>query len=195
MIFAIIMAGGLGTRLKVPNEKPIFNFKDKPLISHVIENLEESSLFDKIFIAISPNTPNTKEYLSTIDNIDIIDTPGIDYLYDLSFILDLFEKNSPDDTLLFINADLPLIDGEILKSVLDSYFKSNKDSLSVYVPVEIFDELGLSYSYEYNGLVPSGLNILRSENIIQEQEELIISNPRLAININTLHDVDVANDF
>jgi adenosylcobinamide-phosphate guanylyltransferase len=52
--------------------------------------------------------------------------------------------------------------------------------------------LGLQYSYEFNGCVPSGLNILRSENIIQEETQLVIKKVELALNINTIPDSEIA---
>ena len=187
------MAGGMGTRLKVPVEKPLFKLHDKPLIKYVVDNLEASKLIDEIIIAVSPNTCETTEYLKSLDcDLNILDTSGDDYLKDLSFILDYFEKKSKDDILLFINADLPFISTETIDYVLDCYFKSDKDALSVVVPVEVFDELGLDYSYEFNGCVPSGLNILRSENIIQDETQLILKKVELALNINTIPDSEIA---
>ena len=147
MIYAILMAGGKGTRLKVPEEKPLFKLRDKPLINFVLENLKASKLIDKIVIAVSPNTVETTEYLKDINgDYTILDTSGEDYLTDLSYILDYFEKKSPDDILLFINADLPFISTETIDHVLKYYLESPKDALSVLVPVEIFEELGLDYS-------------------------------------------------
>ena len=187
------MAGGMGTRLKVPVEKPLFKLHDKPLIKYVVDNLKASKLIDDIIIAVSPNTCETTRYLESLDeDLKILDTSGEDYLKDLSYILDYFEKKSKDDTLLFINADLPFISTETIDHVLDCYFKSDKDALSVVVPVEVFDELGLDYSYEFNGCVPSGLNILRSENIIQDETQLILKKVELALNINTIPDSEIA---
>ena len=110
----------------------------------------------------------------------------------MSYILDYFEKKSSEDTLLFINADLPFISTETIDYVLEYYSKSLKDALSTLVPVEIFKDLGLNYSYEFNGYVPSGLNVLRSVNIVQEEDQLIIPKRELALNINTLLDSEVA---
>ena len=187
------MAGGRGTRLEVPCEKPLFKLKEVPLIKYVLDNLNQSKLIDKIIIAVSPNTCKTTQYLKSLDyDFEILDTSGKDYLTDLSYVLDYFEKKSKDDTLLFINADLPFICAETIDDVLNHYFKSDKDALSVLVPVEIFEELGLDYSYEFDGNVPSGLNILRSENIIQEESNIIIPKVELALNINTLLDSKVA---
>ena len=86
------MAGGRGTRLKVPCEKPLFKLHDKPLIKFVLDNLNSSKLIDKVVIAVSPNTPETVDYLKSLDDdFQILDTSGKDYLTDLSYILYYFE--------------------------------------------------------------------------------------------------------
>jgi len=196
MIYAILMAGGMGTRLEVPCEKPLFKLCGKPLIKYVIDNLNASKLIDKIIIAVSHHTRETTKYLNSLEgNFEILDTSGDDYLTDLSFILDYFEKESSEDTLLFINADLPFISTETIDCVLEYYSESDKDALSTLVPVEIFKELGLNYSYEFDGNVPSGLNVLRSVNIVQDEDQLIIPKKELALNINTLLDSKVAEKF
>ncbi len=187
------MAGGRGTRLKVPCEKPLFKLHDKPLIKFVIDNLNSSRLVDEIIIAVSPNTCETTEYLKSLDGgFRILDTSGDDYLKDLSFILDYFERKSKKDILIFINADLPFISSETIDDVIEYYLDSDKDALSVVVPVEVFEDLGLDYSYEYEGNVPSGLNILRSENIIQDENQLVLDKVELALNINTIPDSEIA---
>lgn len=192
MIYAIVMAGGRGTRLKTPVEKPLFKIQDKPLIKYVLDNLDSSKLVEKVIIATSPNTPETSDYIGNFD-YDILDTPGVDFLHDLSLILDYFEKNSPDDVLLFINADLPFISGKCIDYILKSYFKQGKDALSTLIPVSIFNDLDLKYEYEYQGLVPVGVNILRSVNKIQDEYQLVMEKEEFAFNINTLQDADVAN--
>lgn len=194
MIYAIVMAGGRGTRLKTPVEKPLFKLQNKALIKYVLDNLDSSKLVEKIIIATSPNTPETSEYIRDFD-YDILDTPGIDYIHDLSFILDYFEKKSPEDILLFINADLPFIWGDCIDFILNSYFKSKKEALSTLIPVDIFERLNLKYEYEYKGLVPVGVNILRSVNRIQDEYQLVLDREELAFNINTLQDADVANKY
>ena len=193
MIYAIVMAGGRGTRLKVPTEKPLFKLHTKPLIKYVIDNVSSSKLIDDVIIAVSPNTPKTEKYLRGLnDDFKILDTSGDDYIKDLSYILDFFEKKSPDDILLFINADLPFISTKTIDEVLNHYFTTSYDALSVVVPVEVFDNLGLNYEYEYKGLVPSGLNVLKSKNIIQEESQLVFSKVELALNINTILDSEIA---
>ncbi|WP_019268420.1 GTP--adenosylcobinamide-phosphate guanylyltransferase CobY [Methanobrevibacter smithii] len=196
MIYAIVMAGGRGTRLKVDVEKPLFKLHDKPLIKYVLDNISSSKLVEDVVIAVSSHTQETTKYLESLNgNFQILNTSGIDYLNDLSYILTLFESKSKNDILLFINADLPFISGETIDFVLTKYLESAKDSLSTQVPVEIFKKLDLEYSYEFNGSVPSGLNVLRSVNEIQEEEQLILPKIELALNINTLKDSIVAEKF
>ena len=194
MIYAIVMAGGRGTRLKTPVEKPLFRLHDKPLIKYVLDNLNSSKLVEKIIIATSPNTPETTDYIKNF-NHEILDTPGVDYLNDLSFILDYFENRSREDILLFINADLPFIDGHCIDYILKYYFESQKEALSTLIPVSIFKDLNLKYEYEYNGLVPVGVNILKSINKVQDECQLTIEKEELAFNINTLQDAEIANEY
>lgn len=196
MIYAIVMAGGRGTRLKVNVEKPLFKLHGKPLIKYVFDNISSSKLVEDVVIAVSPHTQETIKYLKSLNgNFQILNTSGIDYLNDLSYILTLFESKSKKDTLLFINADLPFVSGETIDFILTNYLESSKDSLSVQVPVEIFKKLDLKYSYEFNGVVPSGVNVLRSVNEIQDEDQLILPKIELALNINTLKDSIVAEKF
>ena len=63
MIIALVMAGGKGLRLKSDIEKPLYPLKDKPLMSYVLDNINESKLIEKTVVAVSPNAPNTKDFV------------------------------------------------------------------------------------------------------------------------------------
>ena len=188
------MAGGRGTRLKTPVEKPLFKLHNEPLIKYVLDNLNSSKSVEKIIIATSPNTPKTSDYIKNF-SYEILDTPGVDFVHDLSFILDFFESKSREDILLFINADLPFISGKCIDYIINSYFESQKEALSTLIPVTIFENLNLEYEYEYKGLVPAGVNILRSINRVQDEHQLVLNKEELAFNINTLQDADAANKY
>jgi len=209
MIIAIIMAGGKGTRLKSNVEKPLLEFNSKTLIDHVLENLSNSKYIEMIVVATSPHTPKTTEYitkkiknnLNNLNNLsnspnkireEYIETPGKGYIEDLSYLLERQEKNSKNNVLVMINVDLPFISSTIIDNVLEEYFKSEKIAMSVQVPIAIYEKLGIKPTYESNGFVPSGLNILISRNIEQVEEKLIIPKVELALNINTLEDIDIA---
>lgn len=209
MIIALVMAGGKGLRLKSEIEKPLYPLRNKPLMQYVLENIKESEFIEKTVVAVSPNAPKTKDFL--INDLDFskfdssfydsdkkdyyLDTLGEGFVDDLSNILEVFEKRSKEDILIFINADLPLARGEILDEILNHYLSQDKPALSTLVPVEIFEEYGLPYSYEFNGNVPSGINILRSENVVQEEELLIISRHELIFNVNTIAIATSVTDF
>jgi len=212
MIIAILMAGGKGTRLKSSIEKPLFKLKSCALIDHVLNNLSNSKYIEKIVVATSPHTPKTTEYIAkkiennsnNLKNLnnshnkiieEYIETPGKGYIEDLSFLLDYFEKNSKNDLLVMINVDLPFVSSNIIDNVLEKYFKSEKIAMSVQVPIAIFNKYGIKPSYVFNNLVPSGLNILTSQNIEQVEEKLIIPKVELALNINTLDDIHLANEI
>lgn len=206
MIIALIMAGGLSTRLKSNIEKPLFEFNNKHLIDYVLDNLKQSKLIDSIVVAVSPNTPNTQEYLKTKNflnleyNIDYdtnyyIESPGEGYLDDLSYLLDFFEKISLNNTLVVLNADLPFISSFIIDDIIEEYFKINKPALSVQIPVDVYKKYNISFSYEYNGFVPAGFNILKSVNKIQDQYELTRWDIEFAFNLNSLEDVDLAYEL
>lgn len=209
MIIALVMAGGKGLRLESDIEKPLFPINDKPLISYVLDNINESKLIEKTVVAVSPHDPNTRDFLisefdfSQFDNSFYdsdkdnfyLDTLGKGYVNDLSNILEIFESKSKEDILFFINADLPLVNGEILDDILEYYLNQDKPALSTVVPVEIFEEYGLNYSYEFNGKVPSGINILRSENVVQDEELLIIPRYELIFNVNTIDTAILASKF
>jgi adenosylcobinamide-phosphate guanylyltransferase len=124
-----------------------------------------------------------------------LDTLGKGFVEDLSKILEIFESRSKKDILIFINADLPLVGADILDEILSYYLSQDKPALSVSVPVEIFDEYGINYSYEFNGNVPSGINILRSENVVQDEQLLIISRHELIFNVNTIETAILTNKF
>ncbi len=209
MIIALVMAGGKGLRLESEIEKPLYPLNEKPLMKYVLDHIKDSAIIEKTVVAVSPNAPNTKDYLINdlnFSNFDssfyesekkdyYLNTLGQGFVEDLSNILEIFEKRSKDDILIFINADLPLVTGDILDEILKYYLSQEKPALSTLVPVEIFEEYGVNYSYEFNGKVPSGINILRSENVVQDEELLIISRYELIFNVNTIETAILTNKF
>lgn len=124
-----------------------------------------------------------------------LNTSGDGYVDDLSHILSIFEKKSKDDVLIFINADLPLIQSDMIDEVIGFYLAQDKPALSTVVPVEIFEEYNIDYEYEFEGNVPSGLNILRSENVVQDEVILQVPKVEFAFNINTVETADEFNKF
>ena len=185
MVTALIMAGGKGTRMEMDVEKPLVEINGKPMIQYVINALKNTDKINKIIVATSKNTPETKIFLSK-HGIDIIETPGDGYVHDLGFIISNFQL---DDVLLTITADLPLITSDIIDYVLEEYAKSDKPAMSVLVPIDVFKKYNIKPTMMFENLIPSGLNILRSINKTQDEKVLIIRRIELALNINTCEDI------
>lgn len=203
MIIGIIMAGGKGSRLGLNVEKPLLELFDKPLIDYTLENMLNSKV-DKVILALSPNTPETLDYIcgkgivefdSFESDVSYFLTSGDGYLDDYNSILGVLEKFSREDTVVFINSDLPFVDSGVIDLVLDEYFSVDFDALSVFLPESVFVDLGLDFDYSFRGRVPVGLNVVRSENIVQSQFDLLLDIPYLALNINTENNLQVALKF
>lgn len=188
MVTALVMAGGKGTRMKFKGEKPLIKINGKPMINHVINALERANDIRNIVVATSKNTPQTRKLIEEL-GIETIETPGKGYIEDLRFILSESGIAGLNEILLTITADLPLIKSSTIDYVTRQYRKSDKPAMCVAVPVEVFQRYGLKPSMVFDGMVPSGLNILRRINKQQDEEVLIIKKMELALNINNCKDI------
>lgn len=194
MVIALVMAGGKGTRLKMDCEKPLLELADKHMIDYVLSSLSKSSYIKKVYVATSPHTPLTKQYL--IDrNYQIIDTPGKGYVDDLGFILRYFEKKHPNTTILTVSSDVPCIKTETYDLIINEYKKLDIEALNVAVPEKIFQKYGIKPTIVFDGMVPAGVNILSSLNKIQNEELLILEKIELALNINNSDDIEIFNTY
>ncbi|MEM2924671.1 MAG: NTP transferase domain-containing protein [Methanocellales archaeon] len=195
---AILMAGGKGSRLSLNVEKPLIEVRGRKLIDYVIKALYNPSI-DEILAVVSPSTLKTREYLrEKYPDIKVIVAPGKGYIADYIYAV---EKTGLREPFLLLAGDLPLITSAIIEEIIGAYFKVNKPALAVYVPLSLFEELGLKPTIVLEKfkikLVPSGINILHGAWIREEQEEYVyISNKvELAVNLNTLDDLKFAEEF
>lgn len=176
------MAGGKGSRLGYV-EKPLIKIDNKYLIDIVINSLLNSREIDKIFIATSPYTKNTKKYLlskyKNYDNIFLVDTYGFGFIVDINYCFKYF--NNP---FLVVSSDI-IVDSETINNII-SYFKGlNVEALSVYIPKDKY----VGSTKPYKNLVPAGINILSPKCGYQKEEVYILD--RLILNINTKYDLDL----
>ena len=95
-MIGLVMAGGKGTRMDIPEEKLLLEYR-KPIIFHVIDALKNSYCFSKVVVATSPNSPDTKRVLEE-RGIETLDTQGNGYVNDLNFLL----QKMDDLYLLFL---------------------------------------------------------------------------------------------
>jgi adenosylcobinamide-phosphate guanylyltransferase len=193
-VTAVVMAGGKGTRMNLPQEKPLLQVGKRPVIEHVLEALRNSKKVDEVIVAVSDYTPNTAKHLKTL-GIKTIKTPGKEYVSDLAYTIQTLKI----ETVLAIPADMPLITGEIVDEVIARYSECGKPTLAVAVPAETKQKLGmsLSYAFEHDNkcVIPAGINMIKGSRIKDgelEQEVYVIDKSEVAININTTNELKIA---
>ena len=193
-VTALVMAGGKGTRLDLDEEKPLLQLRGKPVIEYVLTALKNSKKVDKIVVAVSHHSPKTAKLMSR-SKISTITTPGKEYVFDLGYAV----KRLNLEFVLAIAADLPFISGEIIDFIIESYQKSGKPALSVVVPIETKEKMGLGVEYvtEFGDkrVVPAGINLIDGKRIEEEeldQEVCLIDLKEVAININTQKELEIA---
>lgn len=190
-MIGLVMAGGKGTRMNLDDEKLLLKYK-KPIILHVIDSLNNSNLFSKILAITSPNSPKTKKLLQE-NNIEIFDTPGIGYVEDLNLVL-----KAIDDQVLVTSGDLPLLDEEIIKKIVNQY-DSQKTWISILVTKKFLSSLGLESDYPVNFSDQvchyTGISLVNSKRITSletlDENYIIIDDKRLAFNLNSKQDYDL----
>ena len=185
------MAGGKGTRMESEKEKLLLKYK-KPVILHVIDSLRESECFSKILAITSKNSPQTKQLLEQIQ-IKTIETPGNGYVSDLNQIL-----SSLNETVLVTSGDLPFLDGEIIKNIVEMYDSENIWK-SIVVTKGFLESLHLKsnihVSHEGQDCFFTGISLVNAKQIkslenVKETHQ-ILDDKRVAFNLNTKQDYEL----
>jgi len=78
-MIGLVMAGGKGSRMEFSTPEKLLLEYEKPIIFHVIDSLNDSHCFSKVFAATSPNSPDTKFELEQ-RGIETLDTQEMDTL-------------------------------------------------------------------------------------------------------------------
>jgi adenosylcobinamide-phosphate guanylyltransferase len=191
---ALIMAGGSGTRLNL-GEKPLILIGGRPMISYVIDAFSAAG-FEPV-VVVSSITPMTMNWCRA-NGITVCRTDGAGYIEDMISAVRILDEQNP----LFISvADIPCITPEIIRTIAKAYSSSGKDGLSAWIPAGLVTSCrgGMPYRKTVNGAeaCPAGINILRGDLIDQPQDELelLLNEPGLALNVNTRDDRARAEDF
>ncbi|HLN89641.1 MAG TPA: nucleotidyltransferase, partial [Candidatus Binatia bacterium] len=101
---------------------------------------------------------------------------------------------------LAIAADLPLVKGEMIDSIVERYERCGKPALTVAVPLETKAKLGMSIEYSFKAdekdVVPAGINVIdghkRYGDEWLDQDIYLMSHHELAVNINTVQELKLA---
>jgi adenosylcobinamide-phosphate guanylyltransferase len=197
VITALVMAGGKGSRMSLSQEKPLLNINEKTMVEHVLTALTKAKKIDEIIVAVSDNTPKTAQHLKRF-SVKTLWTPGEGYVSDLRYAV----KKLGLKDVLTISADLPLVTGEILDTIVDRYMHSDKPAMTVIVPLETKEKLGLKGGYNIRIgdkiMVPTGINVIDGQRIGEgelEEEYFMIDKTQVALNVNTIQDLRIAEQL
>jgi adenosylcobinamide-phosphate guanylyltransferase len=193
-MLALIMAGGAGSRLNL-GEKPLIMIGKRPMISCVINAFRGAGCTP--VVATSYRTPMTQNWCR-VQGVEFCKTDGAGYIDDMIRAVRLLDEEKP----LFVSAsDIPGITPAIIRTISGAYRTSGKDACSVWVPAPGIRSSpeGMPCREEIRGIMacPAGVNILRGALIEQPQDELqlLLEEPRLALNVNTRADLAEAEIF
>jgi adenosylcobinamide-phosphate guanylyltransferase len=192
-MIGLVMAGGKGSRMEFPAPEKLLLEYEKPIIFHVIDSLNDSYCFSKVFAATSSNSPDTKYELEQ-RGIETLDTSGDGYVNDLNFLL-----QKMGGSIFVVSGDLPLLDKEIIQKLV----KFNTESIwtSFLVSKKFLNSLGLESNLLINygdiDCVHTGISIINADkiqNLDQVKENyIILDDKRIAFNLNTNEDFELLN--
>jgi adenosylcobinamide-phosphate guanylyltransferase len=191
---ALIMAGGSGSRLNL-GEKPLILIGGKPMISYIIDAFLSAGI--EPVVAVSPGTPMTMNWCRA-HAIAVNRTDGSGYVNDMISAVRMMDERLP---LFICVSDIPGITPEIIRTMAEVHRSSGKDGCSAWVPAGLANVCrgGMPYREQVNGIeaCPAGINILRGDIIERPQDELqiLLNEPGLALNVNTRADRARAEDF
>jgi len=191
-MIGLVMAGGRGSRMEFPAPEKLLLEYEKPIIFHVIDSLNDSHCFSKVFAATSPNSPDTKYELEQI-GIEILDTQGNGYVNDLNFLL-----QKMDGFVFVVSGDLPLLDEEIIQ-IMTEKFNSKNVWTSFLVSKKFLNSLGLESNLLINSgdidCVHTGISIINADKIQNldpvKENYIILDDKRIAFNLNTKKDYEL----
>jgi len=193
---ALIMAGGKGSRMGLPTEKPLLIFLDKPLIDWVADAIIDTKNVSEFYVVTSSNTPLTEKHCLA-KGWKVLRTDAKGYHNDLKQAVAEANLTGP---ILTMPSDVPAITGQVLDKIISAFEVCGKDFLAVFVPIKARQDLKLSISSidEYKGVwyAVSGVNIIDAAKIQGdgkiETSAIITQETEVLLNINTTKDLEVA---
>jgi bifunctional UDP-N-acetylglucosamine pyrophosphorylase/glucosamine-1-phosphate N-acetyltransferase len=124
--FAVILAAGKGTRMKSDKDKVLHPLLGKPMISHVIDNLEGLNLTKKV-VVISDGREDIKSLLK--NEVDfVVQHERLGTGHAVKMTRELLEKEI--GTTLVICGDTPLIKSETIAKLFEIH-QSNQADITI----------------------------------------------------------------
>ncbi|AEH25405.1 GTP--adenosylcobinamide-phosphate guanylyltransferase [Pyrococcus yayanosii] len=168
----IILAGGKSMRMG--REKPVLRVGDRPMLLRVYEAAEKVG---EVLVAVSKNAPKTRE-LCLKEKIPFVETPGSGYVTDVRWLLREFGP------FISAPADVPFVKFSDFYAFLKTF--DGRTSLTGVLPLRLVPR-------DLNPLIYRGYAIVGLNAVAEEGEEFFeLSNPLLALNVNTPDDLELA---
>lgn len=168
----VIMAGGRSSRMGA--EKPVLRVGGVPMLLRVYR---EAGNVDEVLVALSRNTPRTRE-LCLREGLPFVETPGKGYVEDVTYLL---RELGP---FISVSSDLPFVKGGDFRAMKRAF--DGRTSLTGVLPLKLVP--GDLNPVTYRGYAVVGLNAVGGEG----ERFLELSNPLLALNVNTPEDLKLA---
>jgi adenosylcobinamide-phosphate guanylyltransferase len=159
------------------------------MISRVIDAFNAAGC--EPVVVVSPNTPMTANWCRA-HGVAVVRTEGVGFVEDMVNAVHNLDENNP---LIISVSDIPCITPEIITTIIQSYLQCRTDALSTWVPAFRVKSCrgGMPYHTQIGDVeaCPAGVNILRGDAIgaVQDEFELILDEPGLALNVNTREDL------
>ncbi len=185
------MAGGKSSRMGYRN-KPMIDIFGKPMIWYIINALRSSSKFDAIFCA--SNNEEIIEYVES-NGVKSIRSEGKGYGVDLSSALSILK-----DRVFVTPADLPLLNARLVDHIIERSKACKGECISVMVKKIFIDEFKIDNRFCKrldDEICYTGISIIDASKGISKLEEefVVIDDLRLAINVNSEHELRLVKDI
>ena len=186
MIFAAILAGGIGSRMGgTDTPKQFLTLGNKPVIVHTIEKFAINENIDKIIVLIPKNFINhtnnlIKEYIGENEDIIVIEggeTRNDTLMNSIRYIEDNFGID--DDSIILTHDSVrPFVTHRIIKDNIDAARKYGAcdtvvpatDTIVESINGETIESIPVR-DYYYQGQTPQSFNIRKLHNLINSLTE------------------------
>lgn len=182
-MIGLVMAGGRGSRMATAAEKLTLGHR-RPVVLGAVGALSGCGAILEVAAAVSPHAPQTRSILE--GRARLLETPGSGYSADLACALDMLEG-----PVLVVPGDLPLLDSDMVCRVAGMYDAAKWVTLLVSEEYagSLGSSPGISVRCDGQSCRYTGISVVdaRSAGAVP-QRNVIVNDPRIAINTNTIQD-------
>ena len=209
MIFAAILAGGVGSRMGgTDTPKQFLTLGDKPVIIHTIEKFVINSKFDKILVLSPPNFINhtnnlINEYFGEDNNIVVLkggDTRNDTIINSINYIKENFDID--DDSIIVTHDSVrPFVTHRIIEDNINVAIEFGAcdtvvpatDTIVESVDSKIITDIPIRDNY-YQGQTPQSFKINKLKIFVLKGEDVhLVEGEITNIKITYPYDLKLAN--